>query len=854
MLHENGFGTKVADLYLCWAQYYNIEDKFQDAERIFQLGLSASAEPRTILLCAHREFGFSMSQRLLNKSNEQFSQRNLLLMRQRLDTYTSIRLTDFKSRSLKISQLNIYIGNERDECVPFASYSEEMMRSLYPSNCGRMDPIPLRDSEEMFSKGVNMGRYHTGKTLPQRIANYPLFIDDYVGFRNFISDYNIIMLLPAADKSYSPEELRAYNWYKKNNITNEFTKEHAKVWENGPDVPIRWPPMSARCNYPQREWNVPAIKPNDHHDTSYPQKFGYNIGRHYPENSIEEYSIEELMWQKRKQQKQMVNVSQQLKPPSIIVNRASSVVDMDVCLDRTLSPAMDGKQFVNAEICDMPPATPRVSRISDVRNINTLSPFRSIRTKKSLNAENLEAHRELHATPFKPDFESRGFPKRKSSSTGDSDGLNDTCSTQIFNCFLKNDAISTPISSKQQRCSRRISDYKENRMATMNSIEEEHSIEVPATKAANCVLFDIFEDKTQAMAEIKETAKNVLSVPNVINPASAINDENRFVSFKKPNSPALQTIRSDSPQNRSAQSMWITKFEGEDMDDFLAEEEKAQHATPRKQPPNTTINQTSFRGFPADEQIIRSKMNESRKETSISDSLKVSFMVTDYEKMGYKNIKSNLNVTMNLNGTKVTPLEACKPEAKTHFAAIPEEAMNEDNDEEVMGRSIYDPPPQIEQQPQIEEEWKEVTQFIADKSVRNDYQSQIIDLDQTQQTIDMHMHQQKVDPFDKELQKALLDQNLFVDQLNGANNYDCFMVNVVPQLKVKSTFKIGDRSLTVRKQIGVGANGKVFSAECLDTKQTFALKQERPANLWEYYICLEVQSRIKDKRIVSIKP
>lgn len=32
----------------------------------------------------------------------------------------------------------------------------------------------------------------------------------------------------------------------------------------------------------------------------------------------------------------------------------------------------------------------------------------------------------------------------------------------------------------------------------------------------------------------------------------------------------------------------------------------------------------------------------------------------------------------------------------------------------------------------------------------------------------------------------------------------------------------------------------------------YAMKQERPANLWEYYICLEIQSRIEYDDIVSI--
>lgn len=37
-----------------------------------------------------------------------------------------------------------------------------------------------------------------------------------------------------------------------------------------------------------------------------------------------------------------------------------------------------------------------------------------------------------------------------------------------------------------------------------------------------------------------------------------------------------------------------------------------------------------------------------------------------------------------------------------------------------------------------------------------------------------------------------------------------------------------------------------FSAKCKDTSQIYALKQQRPANLWEFYICLEITSRMND--------
>lgn len=41
-----------------------------------------------------------------------------------------------------------------------------------------------------------------------------------------------------------------------------------------------------------------------------------------------------------------------------------------------------------------------------------------------------------------------------------------------------------------------------------------------------------------------------------------------------------------------------------------------------------------------------------------------------------------------------------------------------------------------------------------------------------------------------------------------------------------------------------------FSGKCLDTGKKMALKQERPANLWELYICMELKARLDNPSIV----
>lgn len=42
-----------------------------------------------------------------------------------------------------------------------------------------------------------------------------------------------------------------------------------------------------------------------------------------------------------------------------------------------------------------------------------------------------------------------------------------------------------------------------------------------------------------------------------------------------------------------------------------------------------------------------------------------------------------------------------------------------------------------------------------------------------------------------------------------------------------------------------------FSGKSTKTGEMYAFKQERPANLWEFYIALEIHSRVEDVNIVS---
>lgn len=80
----------VADLYICWAYYYDLSGNFQRANEIYQKGLDARAQPFEELDQAHKHFGFTMSQRILHQ--DQDSQQGFInSLHERRNALTSLR-------------------------------------------------------------------------------------------------------------------------------------------------------------------------------------------------------------------------------------------------------------------------------------------------------------------------------------------------------------------------------------------------------------------------------------------------------------------------------------------------------------------------------------------------------------------------------------------------------------------------------------------------------------------------------------------------------------------------------------------------------------------------------------------
>lgn len=337
-MYDTGVGTKVADFYMNWAFLFDKEDNFGNAERIYQLGMLAGAEPTALLRNDRNNFLASKNRRLDN-NQIMFWKRNEKILKMRLDTLITFRLTDkyvpvrkstalYEFNTVKLRQFCVPRLEEPIEQVPptprssvrdFVDSSRKrkslnVRRLQYEDVPESFEPIPLAPEQNMFQKGFQWDEiidYHP-KNIKQRIVDIEPYI--YVNGDLIAEDlepaFDTIMLLPAPDKAFSQDELRAYRWFQQNKIQNEFTKQQDQYWSNTYGSHFRRHVTFESKNLPQPEWNVAAIGDDENYYISdKPYRWAYNYKMHYPKNSSEELSLDEIVWQKRAQvlSKQDVN-------------------------------------------------------------------------------------------------------------------------------------------------------------------------------------------------------------------------------------------------------------------------------------------------------------------------------------------------------------------------------------------------------------------------------------------------------------------------------------------------------------------------------------------------------------------
>lgn len=108
-------------------------------------------------------------------------------------------------------------------------------------------------------------------------------------------------------------------------------------------------------------------------------------------------------------------------------------------------------------------------------------------------------------------------------------------------------------------------------------------------------------------------------------------------------------------------------------------------------------------------------------------------------------------------------------------------------------------------------------------------------------------------PFDEKLHNLILEQCNFEKYLE-LHVPHCKLLKNIPKLKPGMTIEIQEEVFKAGKFIAKGSFGSIFMIESIDEEKMYAAKQEKPANLWEFYICMELSDRLKSNHIDHVIP
>lgn len=563
----NGIGSKVADLYVNWAFYFDMKCEYEAAERIFRRGFEAHAAPLPLLKSAHENFGYSMSQNILYEDDVAFQQQKKERMQKRLHEITQLRMNGHRAQST-IKSIALHSFDKvmlQNYCIPFSgakrmvgaehtkhnesvaqnimdsarkmrksrnqdskmsgsrlNFSDDDVAGSGTSDCLTLKPKPLPSHQNMYEKGIQIGKNYARVNQPQKVVASRAYVDPEIGtYREEIPAYDKIMLIPATNVAFSLEELKAYRWFKQRGIKNAFTKEQDRFWADGFDVSIRCADFFTRKNFPQTECFLPRIAhyyPNDNG----PHKLMCNMSELYPNDCMEEFQLEEIMWRKR-----MAKLGQ-LRTDGCSVNANKSVVkSTGRKLNRTNSMESSSKLSPIIEIDD---ADEGAGVGGDVME-------QTLRRRDNI-------HKKIMAGNEMPD------KKRKSSIFSTYDALNDTCTTQMFANSLHRIAISTP--------NPKIPKY-DNADADSTSVRmpEETTKQHPNDRQQ----FDIYEDTIKMTRDMKRLMDNkhdaLSSVTISENKENVFTIENRikFEQSKLTSSGACRTESKDSGSQNKYEPM-----------------------------------------------------------------------------------------------------------------------------------------------------------------------------------------------------------------------------------------------------------------------------------------------------------
>lgn len=530
-LYDRGIGTLCAELYIGWAYYYDAEDNFAQTEAIYQKGLDAGALPKQELEQAHKQFGFSMSQRLLHKdecSKQKFQtklaeRRNALtsLKGQRNIHVGSIR-TGLAVRSYNpgiVKQENVSPNENHSFAVPVftgagnssksntALENQSIVRSFVNAIRDRenvREPGPWSDAKLSKKRGPLFGashgpRFEISEDAVEFIA-IPLLVDNLSRgiqlepnhkrnnypqkpFEIAPCDDDKPSGFPLYDKTFlycrglkvdfCPEELRGYRYFKRSGIQNRMTERYDPIWSNGAEAGIRLHPYHVREFKCDVKSDLKTDRPPA--DSSW-DDIQTRIRELYAVGRSEELSMEELRLQKWKEGKIKRYIDKKHDDDMLRVDMDETVVQ-----SKRVSFAPARGSIMPPAQMDRKAATPHVGvsgmlmiceeQPEEFSVVLPDSPSKTLGSLRKTDKRRSEDSPALKTAPKKPSIDEGGdddgeegfaMPKPKSKVAipifvdDEADPVdnkesndyypNETCSTQVFNMFVKSQ--STPLGMK----------------------------------------------------------------------------------------------------------------------------------------------------------------------------------------------------------------------------------------------------------------------------------------------------------------------------------------------------------------------------------------------------------------------
>ena len=266
--------------------------------------------------------------------------------------------------------------------------------------------------------------------------------------------------------------------------------------------------------------------------------------------------------------------------------------------------------------------------------------------------------------------------------------------------------------------------------------------------------------------------------------------------------------------------------------------------------------------FEVDEENLNTEkfqfnLNCNKNSTLIHPTEIINSPIASEVKKSHSDSFEDFNLSIALNENEAALLKNLQPAFKIPEIPVKraekkkdpiEEKIEEYDEHDDLGKSIYVSKPQPDTH-ENEEEWLDVdgnASFIATES--NQYEHTII-TPEASNKVRVLIEADCGNPFNSKTREAMLEQCNFSSYLEE-HIKKCTLLKKIPPLKAGNTLCCGDEEFTVQKAIGKGSFGSIFSGKCIRTGKIYAMKQEKPANLWEYYVIVELMSRLVNQNVV----